>query len=210
MSRERTRPTREDTRQRLFEAAAAVFEERGIGGASVEAIVEAAGFTRGAFYSNFATKDDLVIAMLEDHVEQSIQRNRELLERHRQPADFLAALRAVDRSQQDPLGRSPLLHIELILYAARAREHRPALARRLRTRRALITEIVAATQEAAGRTDDGLDAELAGAVLLALEDGLRLHQLVDPRATPADTFYRAVAGLQEAMGLAPGSPGDGG
>lgn len=202
MSRERTRPTREDTRRRLFEAAATVFEERGIGGASVEAIVEAAGFTRGAFYSNFATKDDLVIAMLEDHVEQSIRRNRELLEQHRQPADFLAALRAVDRSQQDPLGRSPLLHIELILYAARAREHRPALARRLRARRALITEIVTTTQAAAGRTGDALDPAQAGAVLLALEDGLRLHQLVDPRATPPDTFYRAVADLQAAMGLA--------
>ena len=71
----RTRPTRDDTREKLFEAATRVFEEQGIGGASVEIIAAAAGFTRGAFYSNFKSKDELIIAMLEDHVEQSIRAN---------------------------------------------------------------------------------------------------------------------------------------
>src|SRR5215510_5463698 len=91
MSRLRTRPTRDDTRDKLFEAAARVFEEQGINAASIEAIAAAAGFTRGAFYSNFKSKDDLIIAMLEDHVEQSIRHHRELLARHRDPVDFVAA-----------------------------------------------------------------------------------------------------------------------
>ena len=72
MSRVRTRPTRADTRQQLFEAAAKVFQEQGIGAASIDAIAEAAGLTRGAFYSNFANKDELIVAMLEHHVDQSI------------------------------------------------------------------------------------------------------------------------------------------
>ena len=70
MSRVRTRPTRDETREKLFEAAAEVFEEHGIGAASIEMIAAAAGLTRGAFYSNFDGKDDLIIAMLEDHVER--------------------------------------------------------------------------------------------------------------------------------------------
>ena len=45
-------------------AAVRMFAERGIIGASVEEICEAAGFTRGAFYSNFADKDELVLALL--------------------------------------------------------------------------------------------------------------------------------------------------
>ncbi len=191
MSRERTRPTREQTRERLFEAAAEVFERRGIGAASIETIAAAAGFTRGAFYSNFAGKDDLIIAMLEDHVDRSVRRNLELLARHRDPADFIAALRAVDRGQQDPLGRSPLLHIELILYAARAEERRPELAKRLRARRELIAEIIQGT----GAVDDP---EWASALLLALEDGFRLHRLIDPDSTPPDSFLRAVGELQRA------------
>ena len=132
MSRVRTRPTREETREKLFEAAAEVFEEQGIGAASIEAIAAAAGLTRGAFYSNFDDKDDLIIAMLEDHVERSLKHHRDLLARHRNLADFLAALRTAERSRHDPLGRAPLLHMELILFAARSARRRPELAKRLR------------------------------------------------------------------------------
>src|SRR5476649_2370447 len=109
MSRVRTRPTRDATCEKLFEAAARVFEEQGIGGASIETIAAAAGFSRGAFYSNFKSKDELIIAMLENHVEQSIRRSRELLARHKTLSDFINELKTIDGSQQDPLGRSPLL-----------------------------------------------------------------------------------------------------
>lgn len=54
---------REATRQRLLDAAALVFAEVGLDGASVEAICERAGFTRGAFYSNFETKDELFLEL---------------------------------------------------------------------------------------------------------------------------------------------------
>src|SRR6476619_1341411 len=116
MSRVRTRPTRDDTRDRLFEAAARVFEQHGIGSASIETIAAAAGFTRGAFYSNFKSKDELIIAMIEDHVEQTPRRYRTLPATHRNLLDFTEAMRKMDRSQQGPPGRSPLLHTEMILF----------------------------------------------------------------------------------------------
>src|SRR6202011_4408313 len=191
MSRLRTRPTRDDTRDKLFEAAARMFEEQGIGGASVEAIAAAAGFTRGAFYSNFKSKDELIIAMLEDHVEQSIRRNLDLLAVHKNLADFIDALKAMDRTRQDPLGRSPLLHMEMILFVARAEKRRPELAKRLRARRKLIADIVEATlkDNAKGET---LNPPWMASVVLAMEDGFRLHRLIDPETTPADSFLRAI------------------
>ncbi len=51
------------TRERLLDAARVVLAEEGIQGASVEHICEQAGFTRGAFYSNFSTKDELLLAL---------------------------------------------------------------------------------------------------------------------------------------------------
>ncbi|UGY16456.1 TetR/AcrR family transcriptional regulator [Bradyrhizobium septentrionale] len=200
MSRVRTRPTRDDTCEKLFEAAARVFEEQGIGGASIEAIAAAAGFTRGAFYSNFKSKDELIIAMLEDHVEQSIRRCLDLLAQHQNLADFLEALRTMDRSRQDPLGRSPLLHMEMILFVARAEKRRPELAKRLRARRKLIADIVTATVKNGGR-NGALNPEWTGAIVLALEDGFRLHRLIDPETTPADSFLRAITDLQRAIGV---------
>lgn len=62
-----TTPRRVATRQRLVEAAIREFAARGVDGTSVEQLCEAAGFTRGAFYSNFSTKDDLCVAVLEHH-----------------------------------------------------------------------------------------------------------------------------------------------
>ena len=200
MSRVRTRPTRDDTREKLFEAAARVFEEQGIGGASIEAIAAAAGFTRGAFYSNFKSKDELIIAMLEDHVEQSIGRIRDLLEQRENLADFLDALKTMDRSQQDPLGRSPFLHMEMILFVARAEKRRPELAKRLRARRKLVADIIETTAKNT-RPDGILDPAWAGALVLALEDGFRLHRLIDPETTSPDSFFRAIGDLQRAMGI---------
>jgi AcrR family transcriptional regulator len=199
MSRVRTRPTRDATCEKLFEAAATVFEEQGIGGASIEAIAAAAGFTRGAFYSNFKSKDELIIAMLEDHVGQAIRRNLDLLAKHQNLSDFIDALKTMDRSRQDPLGRSPLLHMEMILFVARAEKRRPELAKRLRARRRMIAEIVETTLKNSGKT--GRNAEWTAAIVLALEDGFRLHRLIDPETTPADSFLRAISDLQRAIGV---------
>jgi AcrR family transcriptional regulator len=200
MSRVRTRPTRDETCEKLYEAAARVFEDQGIGGASIEAIAAAAGFTRGAFYSNFKSKDELIIAMLEDHVEQTIRRNLDLLDKHKNLADFIDALKTIDRSHQDPLARSPLLHMEMILFVARAEKRRPDLAKRLRARRQLIVDIVETTLKNSGK-NGSLNPTWIGAIVLALEDGFRLHRLIDPETTPADSFLRAIGDLQRSMGI---------
>jgi AcrR family transcriptional regulator len=57
---------RAETRRRLLEAARLVFAEEGFGQASVEDVCERAGYTRGAFYSNFASLDELFLEMWEE------------------------------------------------------------------------------------------------------------------------------------------------
>ncbi|MGD7789113.1 TetR/AcrR family transcriptional regulator [Propionibacteriaceae bacterium Y1700] len=69
---------RSATRERLLQAAVEVFAEAGVLGASVEQICERAGFTRGAFYSNFDSKDDLCLALLQAQGQKSY----EAIERH--------------------------------------------------------------------------------------------------------------------------------
>ncbi|QEW04116.1 TetR/AcrR family transcriptional regulator [Microbacterium lushaniae] len=54
---------REATRQRLLDAAAEVFAEVGLDATSVESVCERAGFTRGAFYSNFASKEEMFLEL---------------------------------------------------------------------------------------------------------------------------------------------------
>ena len=69
--------SREQTRQRLLEAAAAVIVKKGLAGTSVEDIAGHAGYTRGAFYSNFKSKTDLFVELLKrDHgnIQEDLQR----------------------------------------------------------------------------------------------------------------------------------------
>lgn len=54
----------------MLDAARRHFEERGFHGASLEEIAEDAGFSKGAVYSRFASKDDVFLAVLEDHIER--------------------------------------------------------------------------------------------------------------------------------------------
>lgn len=63
---------REQTRARLLAAAHEVFAEVGMDAASVETICERAGFTRGAFYSNFESKDELFLALITQLAEDKL------------------------------------------------------------------------------------------------------------------------------------------
>jgi len=64
------RRSRDQTTQRLLDAAQKLIAKKGLSAASVEDIAAAAGYTRGAFYSNFNSKADLFIELLRrDHEE---------------------------------------------------------------------------------------------------------------------------------------------
>ena len=67
---------RAQTRERLIDAAYEVFAEFGIRDAPVELICERAGFTRGAFYSNFASKEELFLAVHEVQAQERVDRLR--------------------------------------------------------------------------------------------------------------------------------------
>jgi AcrR family transcriptional regulator len=75
----RTTRRRQETRQRLITAAHEVFSERGIRDSPVEAICERAGYTRGAFYSNFATKEELFLALFREENDARVARIRAAL-----------------------------------------------------------------------------------------------------------------------------------
>ena len=71
--------SREQTQQRLIDAAQSVIAKKGLAGTSVEDIAAAAGYTRGAFYSNFRSKSDLFIELLRRDHRQAHDTMSELL-----------------------------------------------------------------------------------------------------------------------------------
>lgn len=80
-------PRRERTQARLMDAAYTVFARDGIHGASIEVICETAGFTRGAFYSNFGSKEELFLA-LADRLKRQQLDALEAATRSLEPCEF--------------------------------------------------------------------------------------------------------------------------
>jgi AcrR family transcriptional regulator len=116
-------PRREATRERLLTAAMEVFAEKGFHGASVEQICERAGFTRGAFYSNFAAVDDLVIELYERHARRLATRVQALNTRGDLSAEqILAAVLDVWSETPGREDQCYLLQVEFTLYAIRNRQ----------------------------------------------------------------------------------------
>jgi AcrR family transcriptional regulator len=68
------RQPRAQTREDLLDAAARVIARRGFSGASVEAVSAEAGFSTGAVYSNFDSKEALFLALYEERIERASTR----------------------------------------------------------------------------------------------------------------------------------------
>jgi AcrR family transcriptional regulator len=121
---------RELTRTALIESAAEVFAERGLHAASLDEIAARAGFTRGAIYSNFGSKDELLLAVLDWHNRRSLEAFTEISSR--EDWDAAAGARAwAQVVHGDP--SLALLQVEFRLHALRDPEFRQRLAETHRT-----------------------------------------------------------------------------
>src|SRR5436190_10521639 len=68
------------TRQHLLEAAAIVFTKNGFHGSTLDEVAAMAGFTKGAVYSNFKSKDDLFLALLDERIDRQFAVTSEVLD----------------------------------------------------------------------------------------------------------------------------------
>ena len=184
------------TRRALLDAAGAVFIERGLQGASVEAIAERAGFTRGAFYSNFSSKEELFAEVLQDRVYAAYRAMAEaqLASDGPLPAPGETA-ETLARVQGHPDGRWLFrLWLELLLQAGRDPKMRELAAEFWRSNRLLVARIVERAR-GEGRDDRGLSNEQMATALIAMDIGLAIQHYVDPENVPLDVYPKVFGAL---------------
>lgn len=188
--------SRARTRERVLDAAAQVFASRGFAGASMEEIAAAAGFTRGAVYSNFADKAELFLAVLDEREERRAEEVRAIYRASATPAAFFAALAAAEAYRNDDAEQWLLLRLELWLYAIRNPEVRDAVVERNRRRIAALEPAVAGALEAEGIEPPRPVPEIAQ-VIQSLDDGVAVMQVLDPEGIRPDLFLDALGLLLE-------------
>ncbi|WP_158886757.1 TetR/AcrR family transcriptional regulator [Amycolatopsis anabasis] len=185
------RPPRTETRQRVLDAAARVFAERGIAGASLREVAEAAGLTTGALYSNFAGKDELVLALMAEHVGMRLRRATEAVD-DLDDADALlreVGARLIEAVQTDFTWQR--LFLEYWGVAMRDEEVRAGLAARRREARAALTRAITRIADARGFALP-VPAEQAAVVVLALSNGFAIERGIDAGAVPDGLFGRVL------------------
>jgi AcrR family transcriptional regulator len=165
------------TRSALLRSAAKMICRKGISEASVEEIATDAGYTKGAFYANFKSKEEMFLVMLDEAYAAELERleahlpGEQHVEEVRESAeDFMQFIRS------DP--EWPRLYFEFVVYAARNPEFREELATRNRAMRERIAEVI--RRWTADFGEPPFPFEDIAMMLFCLADGFLVQQLVEP------------------------------
>ena len=186
------------SRVELLRAAEAVFVERGYEKASVDAILERAGLSKGTFYFSFAGKEDLFLQLLDTRLDAPV---RELMELTRSsPAETPTADRVSQGLAEIFSGQRPLILLLHEYWAAAARN--PHIANRFRKRqqglRAALASALSARHERTGVPMTMPAAQLAEA-FIALASGLSMDAVTEPAAVTADLFGEIASLVYDGM-----------
>jgi AcrR family transcriptional regulator len=185
---------REEVRRRLIAAASELFATRGIDATSLEDIARAAGFTKGAVFSNFATKDELIAAILDERVSRSITDVTTALDSE----DGRAAFSTVAGRTLAQITRSgntnSMLVLEYLIRAARDPQVAGAVGPRRRAQRERIAGLIREYATERGLVFS-LPPEVLALAIMALTNGIAVEHLADPEGVDIGAMEQIVAVL---------------
>jgi AcrR family transcriptional regulator len=192
------RVPRAEVRRRLLAEARRVFTERGYDDARIEDIAHAAGFTKGAVYSNFGGKQELFGAVLGQGAKDELAAVTTeidgagdagaVIER----VAALIAARIVTDTGHGQLG------LEFAARAARDEKIRAVLAPMRRAQRGTAARAVTEVSERTG-AGQAVPPELAGLIVHCLTNGLVNEHLADPETVTADVIREAFTAVLTAL-----------
>ncbi len=195
----RTRKTRveqaEYNREQVLAAALEVFEQKGYHAATVDEMAERAGYSKGVVYSQFGSKPDLFLSLLEQRVERRARENLEIAMSISGPE----GLRDVAARAEELLVRDRawnLAVLEFRTYAARVPELNQRYIQIHERTVAGIARVIHLAFDRGGRMPPFPPHDLARLVL-ALDAGWVLEDLADPEPLSFDPFQAALTGAME-------------
>jgi AcrR family transcriptional regulator len=185
------REKQQRTRTSLLKAAAQLFCKRGLEGTSIDEVAQAAGYTKGAFYANFKSKEELFLVMLDERFSSELQRLDRALAGTQEPhEEALAAAADFIHFASDDEWQS--LYFQFLAHAARNEDFRQELATRQRAMRDRLAEVF-------GRWKDGIGLEPAlplediTAMTFFMADGFLVNRIIEPGLS--EDLYTTMVGV---------------
>ena len=185
------RPKREEVRARLIEGAMQAFATKGFSGASIDYICEQAGFSRGAFYSNFEDKDALFFEMYKLRTDRLYARLNRIASRAQKADDPLAFLAAELRRPDEEELKWDILNKEFIVHALRHTAARERLLASREGSKARLADILLTLRPGLAETPETLDRFCR--IIIALHEGELTQLGVDPSLKGQNSLLADVA-----------------
>jgi AcrR family transcriptional regulator len=189
LSREESRA---QTRERLLDAAFKVFLKDGIEAASIEEVAEAAGYSRGAFYSNFESKDDLLCTVLDRELKRDGE-EFEAIVTAIPPDEIINKLReyyvAMARDEAHCA-----FWLGLQLYSLRNKAIRPRVAELMRKKREHVIDQARRIYAAIGKEPPG-SVETVSLGLISISQGVALTRMLEPEAISDELLPKSLETL---------------
>ena len=185
---------REETREKLLHSALTVFATHGYERATVDEIVRDAGFSKGAFYVHFESKEDLFWAMLEGRIDYLQDAMRGAMDTTQSVADnqrrILEAIFALDKQDK----HWPALFVEFVAHAARNERVREKLNEMYQRWHRFTVEMLEEGRTA-GRVRNDLDLDFIASVTMALIEGSLMQSRLAPDSVRLDAMVEPLARL---------------
>jgi AcrR family transcriptional regulator len=192
------------TRTCLMESAARVFARRGLQQASIDEVAGDAGFTKGAFYANFKSKEELFLAMLDERFAERIDQIDRVWSSE---GDMRHKARQAGQDFADYLSDEEWarLFFEFAAYAARNEEFRQELVTRYRALRERVADIYSRQKEKMG-IEPPVPPEQVAAMTFAMANGLALEKLLEPDVVADDAFATMLVAFFAGLGTVEAAP----
>jgi AcrR family transcriptional regulator len=192
---------RQQTREYLLRAAADVFAERGFHEATLDEVAAAAGFTKGAVYSNFKNKEDLFLALVEDAYARDMAAIKETLEASDVPpearlGDFVQMM----RGEMEYVPNLGALYLEFHLYALRNPSARERMNELERADVRAIAEIIG-SERTQREIEIDEPVERTARIIVALFRGISMMRTSDPEMAGEDLLEGAIAFVSRGLGV---------
>jgi AcrR family transcriptional regulator len=194
------------TRAGLMSSASRIFCRRGLEKASVEEVAREAGYTKGAFYANFRSKEELFLAMMDekfaaeiDRLDEALRSGEDLDEQARHASEDFIRFASGD-------GEWPRLFFEFAGYAARNDQFREEFMARYRAMRERVTTLYQRRVAELG-VEPPIDAvEKVAVMTFCMANGFLMEQLLEPDlneelyGTMMEIFFRGLGAMLEEEG----------
>jgi len=195
------REKQQRTRRCLLHAAAQVFSKEGLEGASVEQVAQTAGYTKGAFYANFKSKEELFLVMLDERFAHELERLDRMLAGTHEPLEEAQAA-AADFIRFASEENWPRLYFQFVAHAARDEEFRQELATRMGAMRGRLAELFKRWIERLNEIAP-IPQEQIAAMMCFMADGFLVDRMIEPGldetlySTMVVVFMRGLGAMAE-------------